>query len=227
VGENFALKFTIFSAFVIIIAFLGITGTWDEVQRCDLVVYLVLIISIISAQIVFVIYTIMNEDSLKEWLEDIWEDWSESRKEKAMSSYKCGLYSTMLNNIGLGGVVINTNPVNMTNCVNFALTVDYCFEDCYSKAKDSITILGVLTITFLTVFALLELMLLISTFALVCNRKKEEIKPHYHHQRKDLQYRRSTVSIPIEQLEDEGKREKDHTRRGKHNIEMTRGEVLL
>jgi len=169
-GDSLALKFTIFAAFLMIVALLGITGTWDEVERCDLVVYLILILSIVIAQIAFVVYAATNEDNVRDYLEGIWEDWSDARKDQAMESYECGLYHDSSYSItGESGVVINQVPVDITNCVNAAETLDYCFEDCYSEAKDAITTIGALTSTFLIIFALLEFMLLISTFILVCN----------------------------------------------------------
>jgi len=196
-GDSLALKFTIFAAFLMIVALLGITGTWDEVERCDLVVYLILILSIVIAQIAFVLYAATNEDSLQDYLEGIWEDWSDARRDQAMESYECGLYhDSSFNVTGENGVIINQNPVDITNCMNAAETLDYCFEDCYSEAKDAITTIGALTSTLLILFALLELMLLISSFILVCNpteyddysEEEEQIRPQRPPQRREVAY---------------------------------------
>jgi len=54
-----------------IIAMLGIQGTWDEVRKCDLVVYLFLLVAIIISQIAVVIYVATNEDDFKDYLEGI------------------------------------------------------------------------------------------------------------------------------------------------------------
>jgi len=189
-GEDLALKFTIFSAFLIIIALLGITGTWDEVGQCDLVVYLILIISIVIAQIAFVIYAATEEASLKDYLRDIWDDWSDARKSQAMESYDCGLYQPGSTNVtGESGVIINQAPLEIANCVNAAATIDYCFEDCYTEAKDAITTIGALTSTFLIIFALLELMLLIASFHLCCNPVDyESSSEEYDEPRKPQKY---------------------------------------
>jgi len=207
-GDSLALKFTIFAAFLIIIALLGITGTWDEVERCDLVVYLILILSIVIAQVAFVLYASTNEDSLKDWLQGIWEDWSDARKDQAMESYECGLYhDSSFNVTGENGVIINEDPVDITNCMNTAETLDYCFEDCYSEAKDAITTIGALTSTFLILFALLELMLLISTFILVCNpieyddysEGEEQMKLQRQPQRREVEYQPRRAQNPRQQ----------------------------
>lgn len=194
-GDDLALSFTIFAAFLIIVALLGITGTWAEVYPCDLVVYLILIVSIVIAQVAFVIYTNTNEQNVKEYLEGIWDDWSDARKDEAMSAYECGLYHTSSFNVTGEDGIINEAPFDVANCTDSVIdmeSMDYCFEDCYNEAKDAITTLGALTSTFLILFALLELMLMISSFILVCNPPDDyysddeiEEKPHDRHQRKD------------------------------------------
>lgn len=224
-GDDLALKFTIFASFLIIISLIGITGTWDEVERCDLIVYLILLLGIVIAQIAFVIYFSTNEDSLKEYLEGIWDDWSDSRQEEAMEGYECGLYHTSSYNVtGENDVVINLEPLDIANCVNAADTFDYCFEDCYEVAKDAITTVGALTNTFLILFALLELMLLISSFILVCNPADyedvtEEVDPRpqrtNHHANRQKQGAYDQRGYP----------QGAHSR-GAHNVQMARGQAL-
>jgi len=234
-GDSLALKFTIFAAFLVIVALLGITGTWDEVERCDLVVYLILILSIVIAQIAFVIYAATNEDSLREYLEGIWEDWSDARKDQAMESYECGLYhDSSFNVTGESGVVINQDPVDITNCMNAAETLDYCFEDCYTEAKDAITTIGALTSTFLILFALLEFMLLISTFILVCNpvdyddySEEEQRRPQRSPQRRELAYQPRKPQDPRQQQYAPRRGSNMRTNAGERGrgIQMTRGQA--
>jgi len=78
--DDLAWKFTIFAVFLITIALIGITGTWDEAKRCDLIMYLILITGILSAQIAFVIYAFTNQDSVQDYLEGVWDDWSDALK---------------------------------------------------------------------------------------------------------------------------------------------------
>lgn len=165
-GDSLALKFTIFSAFLIIIALIGIGDTWHTVKPCDLTVYLILIVSIIIAQIAFVIYAAVDSEGLEKYLKEVWDDWSDARKDKVMSSYDCGIYQTSYN-VTVDGV--NINQGNVSQCVNAAETIDLCFEDCYTVVEDAIKTIGALTSTFLILFALLEIMLMISAFILCCN----------------------------------------------------------
>jgi len=203
-GEDLALRFTIFAAFLIIIALIGMTGTWDEVERCDLIVYLILIIGIITGQIAFVIYFATNQGSVKGYLQEFWDDWSDARKEESMKSYDCGLYHDSSYNVtGESDVIINEDPLNIENCVNDDETFDYCFEDCWDEASDAISTIGTLTSTFLILFALLELMLLISTIILVCNPaefdyeyEEEYVQPR---QPKPREQARRPVGPPREQ----------------------------
>jgi len=228
-GDDLALRFTIFAAFLIIIALIGITGTWDEVERCDLIVYLILIIGIIIGQIAFVIYFATNEDSVKDYLQEIWDDWSDSRREEAMKSYDCGLYRDSSYDItGENGVIINQDPLNIDNCAKVDETLDYCFEDCYSEANDAIRTIGTLTSTFLIVFALLELMLLISTFILVCNpaesdyeSEEEYVQPRHPPKPRENAYR--PRGPPREQRGYYDQR--GHGGRAQ-NVQMTRGQAV-
>jgi len=171
--NDLPLRFTIFAAFLILLALLGIQGTWDEVERCDLVVYLVLLFVIVVLQIVAVIYVAVNESDVKEYLEDTWDDWSDPRKLKGMESYECGVYHPNPPSIlGFNGGAINVSPYNVAKCVDpsGADEKDYCFEDCYSEARTAFTTFGTLTTIFSTLFALFELMVLIASCILVCNR---------------------------------------------------------
>jgi len=227
-GDDLALRFTIFAAFLIIIGLIGITGTWDEVERCDLIVYLILIIGIIIGQIAFVIYFFTNEGSVKA-LQDIWDDWSDSRKEELMKSYDCGLYhDTSYNVTGDNGVIINQDPLNIANCAKADGNSDYCFEDCISEARDAIRTIGTLTSTFLIVFALLELMLLIATFILVCNpadweyeSEEEYVQPR--HQPKPRVHPSRPRGPPREQRGYYDQR--GHAGRAQ-NVQMTRGTAI-
>merc|ERR550534_3469276 len=229
-GDDLALRFTIFAAFLIIIALIGITGTWDEVERCDLIVYLILIIGIIIGQIAFVIYFATNEDSVEDSLRDIWDDWSDARKEQAMNSYDCGLYQQSRNVTGDDDVIINQDPLSIANCLKVVEgeTMDICFEDCYSEAEDAIKTIGTLTSTFLIVFALLELMLLVATFILVCNpadleyyESEEEYVPP-RHQPKPREYASRPRGPPREQRGYYGQR--GHA--GRQNVQMPRGQAV-
>jgi len=225
-GDDLALRFTVFAAFLIIIALIGITGTWDEVERCDLIVYLILIVSIVAAQIAFVIYASTNEESIKEYLNGIWDDWSDARKEQAMESYECGLYhADSFNVTGENGVIINQDPRSVANCVNAALALDYCFENCYSAANDAITTIGALTSTFLILFALLEVMLLISSFILVCNpaeyedeTEEEYEQPVHQPKSRDQAYRQTGPQ--------QGYYGHSGQTRGKNGVQLTRGQAV-
>lgn len=228
-GDDLALRFTVFASFLIIIALIGITGTWDEVERCDLIVYLILIVSIIAAQIAFVIYVATNEESVKEYLNGIWDDWSDARKEQAMRSYECGLYhEDSFNVTGESGVIINQDPRSIANCVNAAADLDYCFEDCYSAASDAISTIGALTSTFLILFALLEVMLLISSFILVCNpaEYEDETEEEYvqpNHQPKSRNQAYKPTGPPREQQGYYGQR---GPTRGTNGVQLTRGQAV-
>jgi len=168
-GESLALTFTIFTAFLIIIALIGVTNTWDPVERCDLVVYMILLVSIIAAQIAVVVYAISNSETVEDWLEGTWEDWSDARKDRLMSVFDCGLYQTSYN-VTVNGTIINEEPLDVSNCVDaLKNTTDFCFDDCITEVVESIETVGALTSTFLVVFALLEIMLLISSCILFCN----------------------------------------------------------
>jgi len=166
-GDSLALKFTIFASFLVIVALIGVTGTWDPVEQCDLVVYIILLVSIIAAQIAFVVYAATNMEDWEDYMEDIWKDWSDARKDKVMSVYDCGLYQTSYN-VTVGNVTINKETADVSNCVDNSET-DRCFEDCYLVVVDAIKTVGALTSTFLIIFALLEIMLLISSCILCCN----------------------------------------------------------
>jgi len=226
-GDDLALRFTVFAAFLIIIALIGITGTWDEVERCDLIVYLILIVSIVVAQIAFVIYASSNADSIKDYLKGIWDDWSDARKEEAMKSYDCGLYHADSFNVTSGsGVIINQDPRSVANCVN--ADFDYCFEDCWSVATDAITTIGALTSTFLTLFALLEVMLLISSLILVCNpvefedeTEEEYVQTVHQPKSRDQAYRQAGSS-----REQQGYYGQRGQPRGRNGVQLTRGQAV-
>jgi len=231
-GDDIALKFTICAAFLIIIGLMGITGTWDEVERCDLIVYLILITGIVIAQIAFVVYAATNEGSLHDYLENIWDDWSDARKEEGMESYECGLYHPISSNLtGENDVLINQEPLEIANCKDAADTIDYCFEDCYSEAKDAITTIGALTSTFLILFALLELTLLICSFILVCNPvdyedyTEEEWDQRPQQRRNDQAYRQRGPREQQGHYNQRGYPQRGQTR-GAQNVQMTRGQAV-
>jgi len=149
-GDELTWKFTVLPVFLIIIDLIGITGTWVEVKRCDLIVYLIIITGIVIAQIAFVIYAFTNEDSFQDYLEGVWDDWSDALKVKAMEAYECGLHQHISSTItGENNVNINQEPLEIANCKDAADTIDYCFKDCYAEAKDAITTAGLLTNTVL------------------------------------------------------------------------------
>jgi len=174
-GADIALRFTIFSAFLMLIAMLGIQGTWDDVQRCDLVVYLILLFVIVIAQITVVIYIALNEGDFKDYLEDIWEDWSDARMEQAMKEFDCGIYQPNPPDVlGYNDTVINGDTKDIANCTNPLETDDYCFDDCWKEVKNSFTTFGGLTTTCLIIFAVFELTLLVCSAILVCNSGCEE-----------------------------------------------------
>jgi len=176
-GADIALRFTIFSAFLMLIAMLGIQGTWDDVQRCDLVVYLILLIVIVIAQIAVVIYITLNEGHFKDYLEDIWDGWSDARMKQAMEEFDCGLYQPTPNLLGYNNTIINGDTKDIANCINLNQTAeigDYCFEDCYLEIKNSFTTFRDLTLICLVIFAVFELTLLVCSAILVCNSGCEE-----------------------------------------------------
>jgi len=176
-GDDIALRFTIFSAFVMIIAMLGIQGTWDEVERCDLVVYLFLLVVIILAQVVVIIFVAMNEGDVQDYLEDIWEDWSDARKLQAMESYECGVYQSNPPDIsGYDGTVINDGTYDISTCTNSTASdiTDYCFDDCWEEAKSTITTFGNLTTVLLIIFAVFEVILLVCSWIVVCNSSEDD-----------------------------------------------------
>jgi len=233
-GDDLALKFTICAAFLIILGLMGITGTWDEVERCDLIVYLILITGIIIAQIALVVYAATNEDSLQDYLEGIWDDWSDARKEEAMEAYDCGLYHPISATLYLKGendVNINQEPLEIANCKDAADTIDYCFEDCYNEVKDAITTIGALTSTFLIIFALFEFMLLISSFILVCNPADyEDSTDEWRDQR-----RQQPMNDQADRQRGPRKQQGHHNQRGNpqggqtrgaQNVQMTRGQAV-
>jgi len=175
-GDDLALRFTMFSAFVILISMLGIQGTWDEVERCDLVVYLLLLVVIVVAQVAVVIYVAVNEGDFEDYLKGIWDDWSDARKLQAMESYECGVYHPNPPEVpGLGGSVMNdgTNNNNIDICGN-STSSDYCFDDCWEEAKSAFTTFGNLTTVLLIIFAIFELALLVCSWIVVCNSWQDD-----------------------------------------------------
>jgi len=175
-GDDIALRFTMFSAFVILIAMLGIQGTWDEVERCDLVVYLLLLCVIVVAQIAVVIYVALNEGDFEDYLEGIWDDWSDARKLQAMESYECGVYQPNPPEVaGYDGSVINDGEHDISTCGNSTLSdTDYCFDDCWEEAKSTFTTFGTLTTVLLIIFAIFELTLLVCSWIVVCNSWQDD-----------------------------------------------------
>jgi len=171
-GGDIALRFTIFSAFLMLIAMLGIQGTWNEMGKCDLVVYLLLLFVIVIAQIGVVIYISLNESDFKDYLEGIWEDWSDARKLQAMESYECGVYQPNPPDVpGYGNVTINDDTHAVANCLDPSGTdiTDYCYDDCWKELEESITTFGTLTTVCLIIFAVFELSLLVCSSILVCS----------------------------------------------------------
>jgi len=176
-GDDIALRFTMFSAFLILIAMLGIQGTWDEVQRCDLVVYLLLLIVVVIAQIGVVIYIAVNEGEFKDYLEGIWDDWSDARKLQAMETYECGVYQGSSSVIpGFNGTYIDNGANDITTCADptGTETTDYCFDDCWEELKSSFTTFGTLTTVLLIIFAVFELTLLVCSWIVVCNSWEDD-----------------------------------------------------
>lgn len=188
-GDDLALRVTIFAVFLTVIALLGIQGTWDEVRRCDLVVYLFLLVVIVLSQLGLVIFVATNATDFKDYLEGIWMDWSDARQLQGMESYECGVYQPYPPSvIGYNDTAINNGTYDVDDCLDPTGDdeTDYCFEDCFSELEESITTLGSLTTVLLLVFAMLELSVLVCSCILQCNSVSdyEEDSSEY-----DIRYR--------------------------------------
>jgi len=145
-GSEYAYGCFVLGAGIVVLAVIGLCGT---TSRCAMWIYTIVLSLFIIGQLVLVIFALVNEGQLQDWLEDAWDAMDDQEQDELMKSLDCGTY--------------NESPVTCGGDPN------ECFLDCYEKAKTDLQDAGSALMIIACCAAGVQALLLTASCCLICD----------------------------------------------------------